>query len=109
MTPHAIRSTNNTCSQMILPSSGFFVALSPSIMQNIPGQEAENPRCNSKINIWNPVLKEAREAIVYDTCEGCEGFDFHATHPLFRTLAPYELLGLKVLVDWGGEQVGGAA
>lgn len=81
------------------------VALSREIMQNGANPNA-NPRCGSKIGIWNPQTHKKYEATVVDTCVGCKKMDIDVSPALFKLIAPNGD-GRVHGINWGGDRVGG--
>ncbi|KAL8817487.1 MAG: hypothetical protein Q9223_003681, partial [Gallowayella weberi] len=63
------------------------VALSREIMANPPNPNL-NPKCGSKITIYNPATKKKHTATVVDTCWACKKEDIDVNVELFRLVAP---------------------
>ncbi|KAL8735165.1 MAG: hypothetical protein Q9166_001041 [cf. Caloplaca sp. 2 TL-2023] len=81
------------------------VALSNDIMHNGPNPN-KNPRCGTKIGIWNPKTKTKHEATIVDTCQACKRGDIDVSPALFKKVAPYAD-GREHGINWGGPAVGG--
>lgn len=81
------------------------VALSKEIMRNGANPNA-NPRCGSRIGIWNPQTKKKYSAKVVDTCQGCKKGDIDVSPALFKKIAPNGD-GRVAGINWGGAKVGG--
>lgn len=100
----------------VLGSCGWYsganddvVALSPAIMGR-PANPNKNPKCGTKIGIWNPHKKTHHYATIVDTCEGCKAHDIDVSLGLWKKIAPgeYELGRHRQKgIDWGGPAVGG--
>ncbi|KAI4177263.1 MAG: hypothetical protein LQ346_007720 [Caloplaca aetnensis] len=85
------------------------VALSAAIMGR-PANPNKNPKCGTKIGIWNPHQKTHNWATVVDTCEGCKAHDIDVSIGLFKKIAPGEHErghDRQHGIDWGGPAVGG--
>lgn len=81
------------------------VALAIPMMQN-GGNPNANPRCGSKIGIWNPNTQTIHEATIVDTCQACKLYDIDVSPALFKKVAP-DGDGRVKGIDWGGDRVGG--
>ncbi|KAL8995129.1 MAG: hypothetical protein Q9169_005072 [Polycauliona sp. 2 TL-2023] len=81
------------------------VALSREIMNN-PANPNLNPKCGSKINIYNPSTKKRHTATIVDTCWGCKKEDIDVNVELFNKVAPNGD-GRVHGIMWNGKKVGG--
>lgn len=63
------------------------VALSISMMKN-GANPNNNPKCGTRINIYNPSTGNTHQATVVDTCVGCADNDIDVSPSLFRAVAP---------------------
>ncbi|KAL8847697.1 MAG: hypothetical protein Q9221_007258 [Calogaya cf. arnoldii] len=81
------------------------VALSREIMNN-PANPNLNPKCGSKINIYNPSTKKTHTATIVDTCMGCKKEDIDVNVELFNKVAPSGD-GRVHGIMWNGKKVGG--
>ncbi|KAI4113857.1 MAG: hypothetical protein LQ338_008099 [Usnochroma carphineum] len=81
------------------------VALSREIMGS-GGDPNKNPKCGTKIGIWNPQTKTEHYATIVDTCQGCAKYDIDVSPALFKKVAPNGD-GRVHGIDWGGPSVGG--
>ena len=81
------------------------VALSREIMNNGPNPNL-NPKCGSKINIYNPSTKKRHSATIVDTCWGCKKEDIDVNVELFNKVAP-KGDGRVHGIMWNGKKVGG--
>lgn len=81
------------------------VALSIPMMANGANPNA-NPKCGTKIGIWNPYTKTQHEATIVDTCYACKYEDIDVSESLFKAVAPGGD-GRVHGIDWGGPAVGG--
>ncbi|KAI4181979.1 MAG: hypothetical protein L6R41_006280 [Letrouitia leprolyta] len=64
------------------------VALSREIMNNGPNPN-NNPKCGTKINIYNPGTKKTHHATIVDTCWACKKEDIDVNEKLFNAVAPH--------------------
>ncbi|KAI4271705.1 MAG: hypothetical protein L6R38_006805 [Xanthoria sp. 2 TBL-2021] len=81
------------------------VALSREMMNNGPNPN-NNPKCGSKINIYNPSTKKTHTATIVDTCWACKKEDIDVNVELFNKVAPNGD-GRVHGIMWNGEKVGG--
>ncbi|KAL8737517.1 MAG: hypothetical protein Q9181_001595 [Wetmoreana brouardii] len=81
------------------------VALSIPMMANGPNPN-KNPKCGTKIGIWNPHTKTKHEATIVDTCWACKREDIDVSESLFKKVAPNGD-GRVHGINWGGPAVGG--
>lgn len=81
------------------------VALSTAMMGGGANPNA-NPKCGSKIGIFNPNSGLYIEATVVDTCQACADHDIDVDEATFKAVAPNGD-GRVHGVDWGGDQTGG--
>ncbi|KAL8799218.1 MAG: hypothetical protein Q9182_006052 [Xanthomendoza sp. 2 TL-2023] len=81
------------------------VALSREIMANPPNPNS-NPKCGSKITIYNPATKKKHTATIVDTCWACKKEDIDVNVELFRAVAPRGD-GRVHGIMWSGPKVGG--
>lgn len=81
------------------------VALSHEMMGRSANPNA-NPRCGTKIGIWNPYTKKHHQATIVDTCGACKKFDIDVSEGLFKRIAPNGDGRVKGM-NWGGQAVGG--
>ncbi|KAL8843380.1 MAG: hypothetical protein Q9176_001993 [Flavoplaca citrina] len=81
------------------------VALSREIMNNGPNPNL-NPKCGSKINIYNPSTKKRHTATIVDTCWACKKEDIDVNVELFNKVAP-KGDGRVHGIMWNGKKVGG--
>ena len=81
------------------------VALSVPMMNN-GANPNKNPKCGTKIGIWNPYTKKQYYATIVDTCQGCKLHDIDVSPGLFKKIAP-DGNGRVPGIDWGGKAVGG--
>ena len=71
-----------------------------------PANPNSNPKCGTKISIYNPSTGQTTWATVVDTCVGCEEYDIDLTLALFNQIAP-DGNGRVHGIEWGGDAVGG--
>ncbi|KAI4136514.1 MAG: hypothetical protein L6R39_007751 [Caloplaca ligustica] len=83
------------------------VALSREIMANGPNPN-NNPKCGTKINIYNERTKKTHQATIVDTCQACQRQDIDVNEKLFYAVAPNGD-GRVHGIAWGGSAVGGFA
>ncbi|KAL8729311.1 MAG: hypothetical protein Q9166_004808 [cf. Caloplaca sp. 2 TL-2023] len=81
------------------------VALSREMMNN-PANPNLNPKCGSKITIYNPSTKTKHTATIVDTCWGCKKEDIDVNVELFYKVAP-KGDGRVHGIMWNGPKVGG--
>lgn len=81
------------------------VALAVPMMRN-GANPNHNPKCGTKIGIWNPKTKKIHYATVVDTCYGCKLHDIDVSPSLFKKVAPNGN-GRVGGINWGGNAVGG--
>lgn len=81
------------------------VALSREMMNNGPNPNT-NPKCGSKINIYNPGTKKTHSATIVDTCWACKKEDIDVNVELFYKVAP-KGDGRVHGIMWNGKKVGG--
>ncbi|KAL8715233.1 MAG: hypothetical protein Q9220_001191 [cf. Caloplaca sp. 1 TL-2023] len=81
------------------------VALSREMMANGPNPNT-NPKCGSKINIYNEHTKKTHSATIVDTCWACKKEDIDVNVELFNKVAP-KGDGRVHGIAWGGSKVGG--
>ncbi|KAI4126227.1 MAG: hypothetical protein LQ338_003851 [Usnochroma carphineum] len=65
-----------------------------------------NPKCGTKINIYNPSTKKTHSAKIVDTCWACKKEDIDVDENLFYAVAPHGD-GRVHGIQWGGKAVGG--
>ncbi|KAI4167533.1 MAG: hypothetical protein LQ343_007131 [Gyalolechia ehrenbergii] len=94
-----------SCGQYTDPSKHApIVALSREIMKNGPNTN-NNPKCGTKINIYNPSTKKTHQATIVDTCWGCKKQDIDVNEDLFYQVAP-KGDGRVHGIEWSGKAVG---
>lgn len=76
-------------------------------MMNNPANPNANPLCGTKINIYNPATYTTTQATIVDTCEGCGFEDIDVSPAVFKMVDPDGLGDGRVVIDWGGNAVGG--
>lgn len=95
-----------SCGYNDAPSGGRdVVALSREMMNNGPNPNL-NPKCGSKITIYNPSTKKRHTATIVDTCWGCKKEDIDVNVELFYKVAP-KGDGRVHGIMWNGKKVGG--
>ncbi|KAL8717049.1 MAG: hypothetical protein Q9225_005676 [Loekoesia sp. 1 TL-2023] len=81
------------------------VALSRDIMANGPNPN-NNPKCGTKISIYNPRTKKTHQATIVDTCWACKREDIDVNEKLFYQVEP-KGDGRVHGIRWSGKAVGG--
>ncbi|KAL8770114.1 MAG: hypothetical protein Q9209_004152 [Squamulea sp. 1 TL-2023] len=95
-----------SCGHFDAPSAGRdVVALSREMMNNGPNPNT-NPKCGSKITIYNPTTKTKHTATIVDTCWACKKEDIDVNVELFYKVAP-KGDGRVHGIMWNGKKVGG--
>lgn len=80
------------------------VALAREIMNNGPNPN-NNPKCGTKISIYNPSTKKTHHATIVDTCWACKKEDIDVNEKLFYAVAPHGD-GRVHGIQWSGKAVG---
>ncbi|KAL8735384.1 MAG: hypothetical protein Q9166_000929 [cf. Caloplaca sp. 2 TL-2023] len=105
-TPSNDPNAPGSCGPDHLATEGdMVVALHNDVMQNGANPNT-NPKCGSKIGIWNPYTQTKHEATIVDTCGGCKTYDIDVSPALFQQVAPNGD-GRVFGINWGGDMVGG--
>ena len=86
-------------------STDAVVALSVTMMANSANPNA-NPKCFSKISIYNPRTRNTHWATVVDTCQACGHSDIDLSPALFQAVEPRGD-GRVHGITWRGNMFGG--